>query len=608
MTSKNLTIKEGIRTLCGLGLLAFAIILTQSQGHSILPKICVWIGLLVMLSPESSSSAASRVWLFARIGLLCNVFSLLILTLFQRLLFLNDWYESQGMMEFATTLKWLLNPLPTLLDRLVNTYNLGMMIFPEHRQLYVVVADYGNLLLQIVVVTLALSLATSFQRRSKANKSSLKTPGEAEEALSQRDPSSERYDLFFQGEVHDGMTSFQVGKKLAGIFNLNPEKAALLFSGKRVTVKTNVTRETADRFRRAFSEAGAILHLRRATPAPADSTTPPTTSQIATTQTRAERRKGRGLVFLAGLLLLILVGAGLFRSGILDLVTEAKPVYPKQFVGTWSNNQGEFKTLNLGLREDGRGTLATAMLPMLVRWEATAEGISLKATMPSEDTMGQVINYHLRYDEPRNTLLLQGEKTTQQLAKISDEQPEDLEQRVLDALLKRKQQMKDTARWKVTTLGKRDLKRKIDDLVKAEASFKVHHPEDGWYFTANKYSFSNSSSVMVSTTLNALPELSPASMHYRYRDDDPLPATLNPLFQLDSNRLEQLEELTHQSGFKLSKHTLVGKSIWQVEEFLDHRIISQIRSGQEVRDLIGYLLDETFANSAGPYELEVQSE
>jgi len=257
-------IKETVRIMCGLALLYFAVELTLSQGHALIPKICVWMGLLVLLSPENPAPSRARLFLFARIGLLCNVFALLVLTLFKQLLVARDWYESPQMMGLFSRVKWLLDPLPTLLQSLVTKHNLGIKIFPKYEVIYFAGADYGNLLLQIVVVTLGLSLFAALVRRVKAKGDTLPLHG-VEETPPGSKPAEgedgERYDLYFQGECLEGSSAEQVGEALGKAFNLPPEKVPRLFSGKRLTIKKGVSRPVAERYRKIFEASGAVLRL-----------------------------------------------------------------------------------------------------------------------------------------------------------------------------------------------------------------------------------------------------------------------------------------------------------------------------------------------------------
>jgi len=163
--------KNLVSLLLGVSLLVLAGVLTLSLGLGLVPKICVWIGLLVLLSLETRSSGWRRTLLYARLGLLCNVLSLFVLTLGKSLLISRGWYESPQAMGLFSQLQWALNTVPTLLQNLVVNHNWGVTIFPEYEMLYVLGADYANLLLQVVIVPLLLWLGTLLLKGVRREKS-----------------------------------------------------------------------------------------------------------------------------------------------------------------------------------------------------------------------------------------------------------------------------------------------------------------------------------------------------------------------------------------------------------------------------------------------------
>ncbi|MEM7216841.1 MAG: hypothetical protein AAF515_00655 [Pseudomonadota bacterium] len=107
---------------------------------------------------------------------------------------------------------------------------------------------------------------------------------------------SERFKLVFRGEVRDGQHPAVVRKKLAKLMKASDEQLALLFSGKGVTVRKNVTAADAQKYCSAFENAGAILHAvgedapAAAAPAVADEparTQPPAAASTPVTATSA---------------------------------------------------------------------------------------------------------------------------------------------------------------------------------------------------------------------------------------------------------------------------------------------------------------------------------
>jgi hypothetical protein len=423
----------------------------------------------------------------------------------------------------------------------------------------------------------------------------------------------ERYDLYFQGECLEGRSAEQVGEALRKAFNLPPEKVPRLFGGKRITIKKGVSRPVAERYQKIFEASGAVLRIHKSAAPPGAvvsdmvqlTLSPPLKHEAVHQHQRQPAMKtGRSrvsLVWVGTAVALVLLVFGLFRSGVFEKLSSAGPVYPQRYVGSWSNQQGEFRTLNLGLRSDGRGTLATAMFPMIVRWEATDEGVKLKATMPSQDTMGQTVDYRLTYDKARNELLLLGEKRTERLVKVSEEQPEDLEEQVEEAILRQKQRLDAAHTVVVTTLDRSALMAKLGEFVAGESYFKIRHPEEGWYFRVDKFSTVN---IALTTTVRSVAAPSKTTMRYRYRSET-IPADLTSVFELNAERLNRLLEKARQAGFEVSEQNLVGKSIWEIEEYLGHRVISGIDTDEALLDLTQYLITETFADSTGVFEVEL---
>jgi hypothetical protein len=93
-------------------------------------------------------------------------------------------------------------------------------------------------------------------------------------------------------------------------------------------------------------------------------------------------------------------------------------------------------------------------------------------------------------------------------------------------------------------------------------------------------------------------------MRYRYLSEI-IPADLKTVFELNADRLERLLEKARQAGFEISEHNLVGKSIWEIEEYLGQRVISGIGTDEKLLDLMKYLITDTFADSAGMFEVEL---
>lgn len=88
---------------------------------------------------------------------------------------------------------------------------------------------------------------------------------------------AETYRIVFKGEILPSKDIAVVKVSLAHIFSLKTPQVQALFSGKSVSVKRGLDPETAEKFRKAFERAGALVYVVpeiQAAPAPAPAETP----------------------------------------------------------------------------------------------------------------------------------------------------------------------------------------------------------------------------------------------------------------------------------------------------------------------------------------------
>ncbi|VAX11705.1 hypothetical protein MNBD_GAMMA26-65 [hydrothermal vent metagenome] len=83
--------------------------------------------------------------------------------------------------------------------------------------------------------------------------------------------STDRFDIFFSGQVIEGQDEAAVQAKIGKMFKANPQQLERLFSGSPVTVKSGVDLDTAVKYRVAFRNAGALVDIKPQ----ASETTPP---------------------------------------------------------------------------------------------------------------------------------------------------------------------------------------------------------------------------------------------------------------------------------------------------------------------------------------------
>jgi ABC-type multidrug transport system fused ATPase/permease subunit len=70
-----------------------------------------------------------------------------------------------------------------------------------------------------------------------------------------------RFRVIFTGEILPGRDPAQVRRKLVEARGLSPEKAQLIFSGKKVILKEGADRDTAMQIKNAFLSAGALCRI-----------------------------------------------------------------------------------------------------------------------------------------------------------------------------------------------------------------------------------------------------------------------------------------------------------------------------------------------------------
>lgn len=89
-----------------------------------------------------------------------------------------------------------------------------------------------------------------------------------------------KYNLVFRGEILKGFDPEAVQTKIAKIFKADISSIERLFNGKPVAVRKAVNADTAARFRQAFLDSGAKLHIQ-----PISDDTPASPSSEPRTQT-----------------------------------------------------------------------------------------------------------------------------------------------------------------------------------------------------------------------------------------------------------------------------------------------------------------------------------
>ncbi len=74
--------------------------------------------------------------------------------------------------------------------------------------------------------------------------------------------SDELYEVAFSGEIAEGADPEAVKAKVGAMFKADANKLAHLFSGKRVVIKKNIDQATAQKYKTALSNAGALCEVK----------------------------------------------------------------------------------------------------------------------------------------------------------------------------------------------------------------------------------------------------------------------------------------------------------------------------------------------------------
>jgi hypothetical protein len=106
------------------------------------------------------------------------------------------------------------------------------------------------------------------------------------------------------------------------------------------------------------------------------------------------------------------------------------------FVGIWDNGRGEFQTMRLGLRSDGRGFFSGAMAFGPIRWKLTTNGCEVTTllatgTLPLKFTISTNPPLRFSLTTDKASLLLQRAGEADLLKKTSATEPVDVENRML---------------------------------------------------------------------------------------------------------------------------------------------------------------------------------
>ena len=76
----------------------------------------------------------------------------------------------------------------------------------------------------------------------------------------------ERFEVAFRGQLTEGATLAQAKANLAKLFQADENRLAILFSGKRVVIKSDIDHATAEKYRTLMARAGVVAEVLSLTP------------------------------------------------------------------------------------------------------------------------------------------------------------------------------------------------------------------------------------------------------------------------------------------------------------------------------------------------------
>lgn len=74
--------------------------------------------------------------------------------------------------------------------------------------------------------------------------------------------SDELFEVAFSGQIVEGADLAQVKARVAAMFKADASKLAHLFSGKRMVIKKNIDQATANKYKSALNNAGAVCEVK----------------------------------------------------------------------------------------------------------------------------------------------------------------------------------------------------------------------------------------------------------------------------------------------------------------------------------------------------------
>ncbi|MCW8933697.1 MAG: hypothetical protein OQK98_03140 [Gammaproteobacteria bacterium] len=93
--------------------------------------------------------------------------------------------------------------------------------------------------------------------------------------------SDELFEVAFSGQIKEGADLEQVKAKVGAMFKADATKLGHLFSGKRMVIKKNIDQATANKYKSALNNAGAVCEIKSLSESPVNTSVEPEPAQVS---------------------------------------------------------------------------------------------------------------------------------------------------------------------------------------------------------------------------------------------------------------------------------------------------------------------------------------
>lgn len=269
------------------------------------------------------------------------------------------------------------------------------------------------------------------------------------------------------------------------------------------------------------------------------------------------------------------------------------------YVGSWHNQKDGFNTMGFALRKDGRGIFATAIFPVLLRWERTDTGILLKIA-----DQGRTTEMRLTYDAATKTFIYGESGNERQIFwQISTDEPPDVEAQMEERRLKEQEAVPASIEDKKEFSSRDALLQGIQSWAERTPpnahglTAFVRASDSSWQFTLRN--FGGHYFIDVPVTQKSIDKLTPGLGY------SPVESTTEPdlptHFSLPKPHIEALRKWLTDHGIAFSELAYEARGPWQVEGYYTTININLKSDRNSLYSIARYLINELFNNTKPPY-------